>query len=112
MAKYIHPNGDTIETNGSQYITTGTTERKCDISRWSDDAEKWIDNDIKAGYYEGFVKMKPVPNEWIELLIVCDACKETSQKSWAKEGAQGILCARCHPNTDGYSTLPRLAEAK
>ena len=58
MARYENSNGDTIETNGSQYITTGTTERKCDISRWSDDAEKWIDNDIKDGYYQGFKKVE------------------------------------------------------
>jgi hypothetical protein len=55
---------------------------------------------------------KPMPVEWAKLLIVCDACKETSQKSWAKQGNQGILCGRCHPYADGYSTLPRLGEVK
>jgi formylmethanofuran dehydrogenase subunit E len=54
---------------------------------------------------------KPMPAEWAKLLIVCNACGETSQKSWAKQGDKGILCKRCHPYTDGYLTLPRLGEA-
>jgi hypothetical protein len=57
------------------------------------------------------VGWKPMPAEWAKLLIVCDGCKETSQKCWAKQGPQGTLCLRCHPKTDGYSTLPRLGEA-
>jgi hypothetical protein len=59
---------------------------------------------------EAPVGWKPVPAEWIDLLIVCDSCKQTSQKSWAKQGPQGTLCLRCHIKTDGYMTLKRLGE--
>ena len=55
---------------------------------------------------------KPMPTEWAKLLIVCNACGTTGLKSWAKKGKDGILCARCHIKTDGYSVLPRLGEAK
>jgi len=55
---------------------------------------------------------KPMPAEWAMLLIVCNACGGHALRSWAKQGKQGILCARCHPKTDGYLTLPRLGEAK
>lgn len=60
MAKYINDNGDMIETNGSVYtkIIDGITFVSTDISKWSNNAEKWIDNDIAAGYYQGFKKVK------------------------------------------------------
>ena len=49
--------GDTLETIGSIYrITNGDYLRTVDLSKWTDNAEQWIDNDIKQGYYEGFVK--------------------------------------------------------
>jgi len=59
MAKYINNNGDTIETNGSTYVKTvgGIRFVATDISKWSSNAEKWIDNDILAGYYAGFKKV-------------------------------------------------------
>jgi hypothetical protein len=59
MATYIHPNGDSITTDGSVYTKTfsGVTFAPTDISKWSSNAEKWIDNDIAAGYYAGFVKV-------------------------------------------------------
>lgn len=60
MAKYINNNGDTIETNGTVYVKTidGISFVPTDISNWSSNAEKWIDNDIAAGYYAGFKKME------------------------------------------------------
>jgi hypothetical protein len=58
------------------------------------------------------VGWKPMPTEWAKLLIVCNACKKHALRSWAKQGEQGILCAQCHPKTDGYFTLSRLGEAK
>jgi hypothetical protein len=61
---------------------------------------------------DGAVGWKPMPVEWAKLLIVCNACGGHALRSWAKQGEQGILCARCHPKTDGYLTLPRLGEAK
>ena len=60
MAKYIHANGQTIETEGTRYTITsenGNISRVADISNWTDNAEKWIDNDIKAGLYVGFSKV-------------------------------------------------------
>jgi hypothetical protein len=62
MAKYTHPNGGTITTNGSQYTVATTPDghpnpaRTVDVFRWNKSAEKWIDNDIASGYYEGFEK--------------------------------------------------------
>ncbi len=60
MAKYLHKNGDTIETEGTRYtvIVNGIVMTKADISKWSSNAEKWIDNDILAGYYDGFKKVE------------------------------------------------------
>lgn len=60
MAKYFHENGDTIETEGTRYTVTvsGIVMTKADISKWSSNAEKWIDNDILAGYYDGFKKVE------------------------------------------------------
>lgn len=52
----------------------------------------------------------PIPDNWAELLIVCNACRKHSLKSWAKQGDQGILCSQCHPKTNGYLILPRLGE--
>jgi len=61
MARYEHPDGWVIITEGTIYSvinSLGGLERRCDISKWSDSAERWIDNDIKDGYYPGFVKVK------------------------------------------------------
>jgi hypothetical protein len=62
MAKYINANNDTIETIGSIYIKTvdGIKFAPTDISKWSSNAEKWIDNDILAGYYAGFKKVEAI----------------------------------------------------
>ena len=59
MAKYTHPNGQTITTEGTRYTITsanGNVTQTADISNWTDNAEKWIDNDIKAGLYDGYTK--------------------------------------------------------
>jgi hypothetical protein len=60
MAKYINDKGDTIQTNGSVYFKTisGISFVGVDIHKWASNAEKWIDNDILAGYYAGFKKVK------------------------------------------------------
>jgi hypothetical protein len=60
MAKYIHTDGRIIETNGTRYTVTdadGNVIQSADISRWSGNAEKWIDNDIKNGFYVGYKKV-------------------------------------------------------
>jgi hypothetical protein len=64
MAKYTHPSGGVITTKGSVYTLQTTpfgeatdNETSIDISKWSDNAETWIDNDIKDGYYQGFEKV-------------------------------------------------------
>jgi hypothetical protein len=55
MAKWINAKGDTITTSGSIYtITKGGFSSNCDVSKWTDNAEKWIRNDIKSGYYSDF----------------------------------------------------------
>lgn len=59
MTQYINNNGDTIETNGSCYtITRNGITLHTDVSKWQSSAETWIDNDIRAGYYEGFKKVE------------------------------------------------------
>lgn len=59
MAKWIHPNGDSIETNGATYIVTiNGAPRITNISKWSDNAEKWITNDLAEGFYSGFKKVE------------------------------------------------------
>lgn len=60
MAIYKHANGDTIKTSGTVYIKTvdGIQFAPTDISKWTQNAEKWIDNDILAGYYAGFKKVE------------------------------------------------------
>jgi len=60
MARYEHASGGVIETEGTKYRvidSLGGLQFAADISKWSDSAEKWIDNDIKDGYYQGFVKV-------------------------------------------------------
>ena len=60
MAIYIHDNGDTIETSNNVYRIFDANKiliRFADISKWSSNAEKWIDNDIASGYYAGFRKV-------------------------------------------------------
>jgi hypothetical protein len=59
MAKYTHHNGQTIQTEGTRYTITsanGNVTQTADLSNWTDNAEKWIDNDIKAGLYDGYTK--------------------------------------------------------
>lgn len=59
MAKWIHPNGDTIVTEGTTYtITQGGISRSADIGRWGYNATQWMINDVKDGYYEGFIKVE------------------------------------------------------
>jgi hypothetical protein len=60
VATYINDNGDTIETNNSVYSIFDVNKiliRFVDVSKWSSNAEKWIDNDIASGYYAGFRKV-------------------------------------------------------
>jgi hypothetical protein len=60
MATYTHVSGGRIETEGTVYRVIGPDgglQHKADISRWNNSAEKWIDNDIAAGYYLGFEKV-------------------------------------------------------
>jgi len=60
MAQYTNTNGQTIVTQGTRYTITsanGNIQRTADISNWSSNAEQWIDNDIKSGLYQGFVKV-------------------------------------------------------
>ena len=57
MAKWTHPNGDTITTDGSTYtVTRNGNAVTVDVAKWGHSAELWIKNDIKAGYYMGFQK--------------------------------------------------------
>ena len=59
MTKWINKKGDTITVSGSVYtITKNGHVSNCDVSRWSNDAEKWIRNDIKSGYYSDFREVK------------------------------------------------------
>lgn len=56
MATWIHPNGDTITTEGATYtVTQNGVSRTVDVERWTTNAERWMWNDIKDGYYAGFV---------------------------------------------------------
>ena len=60
MATYIHTDGRIIKTNGTRYTVTnanGDVIQSADISCWSGNAEKWIDNDIKNGFYVGYKKV-------------------------------------------------------
>jgi hypothetical protein len=55
MATWTHPNGDTITTEGTTYtVTQNGVSRTVDVERWTSNAEKWMWNDIKDGYYMGF----------------------------------------------------------
>ena len=59
MARWINADGDTIETNGATYtVTKNGISNIADISKWSSNAEKWIENDIKAGYYKNYKKVE------------------------------------------------------
>ncbi len=56
MATWIHPNGDTITTEGTTYTVTQNGEsRTVNVDKWTANAEQWMKNDIKDGYYAGFV---------------------------------------------------------
>ena len=58
MAKYVHANGDTIETNGMEYtVTRNGVDQHFDLSHWKKNAEGHVDGDIRAGYYPGFKKL-------------------------------------------------------
>jgi len=60
MATYIHPNGEKIVAKFafvSYYDAQGELKRGTDLTKWTLNAEKWIDNDIKGGYYQGFIKV-------------------------------------------------------
>jgi hypothetical protein len=56
MATWTHSNGDIIVTESTTYTVTrkGVT-LTTNVERWTTSAEQWIANDIKAGYYTGFV---------------------------------------------------------
>ena len=55
MSKWINAQGYTITTRGTVYtINRNGNTWSTDVSRWTDSAEQWIRNDIKAGHYEGF----------------------------------------------------------
>lgn len=66
MATYENENGDLIVAMGGMYKlfrnypTLPEEElieyKKVDVSKWTRDAEQWIDNDIKDGMYKGYVK--------------------------------------------------------
>jgi hypothetical protein len=57
MAKWTHPNGDTITTDGTTYtVTQNGVSRTADVGKWTHNAEQWMWNDIKDGYYMGFEK--------------------------------------------------------
>jgi hypothetical protein len=56
MATWTHPNGDTITTEGTTYtVTQNGVSRTVDVERWTNNAERWMWNDIKEGYYMGFL---------------------------------------------------------
>lgn len=56
MATWTHTNGDTIVTEGATYtVTRNGIAIKTSVELWTRYAEQWIANDIKAGYYKGFV---------------------------------------------------------
>jgi hypothetical protein len=56
MATWTHPNGDTITTEGTTYtVTQNGVSRTVDVDKWTASAEQWMKNDIKDGYYTGFV---------------------------------------------------------
>jgi hypothetical protein len=60
MTTYKNPEGETIETAGHVYRifdANGILVRSVDVAKWGYQAEKWIDNDIAAGYYKGFTKV-------------------------------------------------------
>lgn len=51
-----NPQGDIITTEGSVYtiIRNGKPPYRVDISKWTHNAERWIRNDIRDGYYPDF----------------------------------------------------------
>jgi hypothetical protein len=56
MATWIHPNGDTITTEGTTYtVTQNGVSRTVNVEKWTANAEQWMKNDIKDGYYADFV---------------------------------------------------------
>ena len=58
MATYIHPNGDTIETQGQTVtVTRSGVPQFFDVSHLGKNPEGHIDGDIRAGYYSGFRKV-------------------------------------------------------
>jgi hypothetical protein len=67
MATYANEKtGETIITNFiyvSYYNAEGELTRRTQIDKWTQDAEKWIDNDIESGYYAGFKKITQLLTE-------------------------------------------------
>jgi hypothetical protein len=64
MAQWTHPNGDTITTEGTTYtVTQNGVSRTVNVDKWTANAEQWMKNDIKDGYYEGFVLKTEETNE-------------------------------------------------
>lgn len=64
MAQWTHPNGDTITTEGTTYTVTQNGEsRTVNVEKWTANAEQWMKNDIKDGYYQGFVLKAEETNE-------------------------------------------------
>jgi hypothetical protein len=59
MARYIHSNGDTIQTfeKGKFVVTRSGVEQTFDVSHWGKNPESHIDGDIRTGYYAGFRKV-------------------------------------------------------
>jgi hypothetical protein len=60
MTTYKNPKGETIITTGYVYCiydTNGILVRSANTAKWGYQAEKWIDNDIAAGYYDNFRKV-------------------------------------------------------
>ena len=56
MATWTHSNGDIIVTESTTYtVTRNGVTLTTNVERWTSSAEQWIANDIKAGYYTGFV---------------------------------------------------------
>jgi hypothetical protein len=56
MATWTHSNGDIIVTESTTYtVTRNGVTLTTNVERWTTSAEQWIANDIKAGYYTGFV---------------------------------------------------------
>ena len=64
MATWTHSNGDTIVTESTTYkVTRNGVTITTNVERWTTSAERWVANDIKDGYYTGFVLKTGETNE-------------------------------------------------